>query len=373
MKEVTTTYVGLDVHKDSIVVAIAEGGRDGEVRFYGAIGGDLGALDRLIRKLRSRHAKLAFVYEAGPCGYVIFRHLKKKGLSCTVVAPSKTPKKSGDKIKNDRRDALDLARLHRAGELTGVYVPDAEDEAMRDLTRAREDAKSVERKARQRLNALLLRHDKRYPGRTRWGTAHRRWLSTVKMEHPAQQVAFQEYVDAVEESTRRVERLTEQIRILTESWRMAPVVQAFRTFRGVDLIVAATVVAEVGDLTRFDNPRQLMAFLGLVPSEHSSGPTQRRGSITKAGNGHARRVLVEGAWSYRLSPRVSRPLLARQEGMAQPILDVSWKAQTRLCGRYRKLRARGKSTQVVTVAIARELVGFLWDVAHEVTPVPCER
>lgn len=371
MNESTTTYVGLDVHKDSIVVAIAEGSRDGEVRHYGAISGDLGALDRLLRKLRSRHARLAFVYEAGPCGYVIYRHLKKQGLSCTVVAPSKTPKKSGDKIKNDRRDAMDLARLHRAGELTGVYVPAAEDEAMRDLTRAREDAKSVERKARQRLQALLLRHDQRFAGRTRWGQAHRRWLATVKMDHPAQQVAFQEYVDAVEESTRRVERLTEQIRSLSASWRMAPVVEALRTFRGVDLVVAATLVAEVGDLTRFDHPSELMAFLGLIPSEHSSGPKQRRGAITKAGNGHARRVLVEGAWSYRLPARVSRALLARQEGMAQPILDLSWKAQTRLCGRYRKLRARGKPTQVVTVAIARELVGFLWAAAQEIAPAPC--
>lgn len=369
MKEFTTIFVGLDVHKDSIVVAIAEGDRHGEVRHYGAIPGDLGALDRLIRKLRSRYAKLEFVYEAGPCGYVIYRHLKKKGLSCTVVAPSKTPKKSGDRIKNDRRDAMDLARLHRAGELTAVYVPDPDDEAMRDLTRAREDAKSVERKARQRLHALLLRHDRRFAGRTRWGRAHRRWLATVRMDHPAQQVAFQEYVDAVEESTRRVERLTEQIRTLSHSWRMAPVIRAFRTLRGVDLIVAATVVAEVGDLTRFDNPRQLMAFLGLVPSEHSSGESTRRGPITRAGNGPARRVLVEGSWSYRLPARVSRGLLARQEGVAQEILEISWKAQTRLCARYRRLRARGKSPQAVTVAIARELAGFLWAVAREVAPV----
>lgn len=362
-------FVGLDVHKDSIVVAIAGSGRGQEVRDYGTIGGDLHALDRLVRKLQSKYSELHFVYEAGPCGYVIYRHLTGKGLSCTVVAPSMVPKKSGDRIKNDRRDARALARLHRAGELTTVYVPEREDEAMRDLTRAREDAKAAERKARQRLNSFLLRHNQRYTGRTRWGVAHRRWLSTLKMEHRAQQTVLQEYIDAVEESRQRVERLTEEIRSLVEEWRMAPVVRALQSLRGVALIVAATMVAEVGDLRRFTNPKELMAYLGLVPSEHSSGEKTRRGSITKAGNGHARRVLVEGSWAYRLPARVSRELLARQEGLPQRVLDISWKAQQRLCRRFRRLQGKGKSSQTTTVAIARELVGFMWAIAQEVSPV----
>jgi transposase len=362
-------FVGLDVHKDSIDVAIAEDGRDGEVRHYGKIGGDIPALDKVIRRLQSRGATLRVVYEAGPCGYEIYRYLSRRGIDCMVVAPGMIPKRSGDRIKNDRRDALSLARLHRAGELSPVYVPREEDEAMRDLVRGREDAKKAEKRAKQQLGGFLLRHGRRCEVGKPWSRAYRRWLGDQSFAHPAQQIAFQEYVAAVEQCQERVERLTEQIRILVPEWRLAPVVEAFQAMRGVSLLVAATMAAEVGDLSRFDNPRQLMAYLGLVPSEHSSGGSVRRGSITKTGNGHARRVLVEGAWSHRYPARVSRALGDRQEGLPEVVRDIAWKAQVRLCQRFRHLEAVGKPKQVVVTAIAREMAAFLWAIAREV-PIP---
>jgi transposase len=359
-------YVGLDVHKSSIEVAIAESGRRNEVRSYGRIEGSLVALDKVIRKLESKGSTLFFVYEAGPCGYEIYRHLSKKGYDCIVVAPSMIPKQSGNRIKNDRRDAQMLARLHRAGELTNIYVPSMEDEAMRDLTRAREDAKSVERKAKQRILAFLLRHGYRYSGKTPWSKAHFRWISILKLPHPAQQAVLQESLDALSECTARVDRLTEQIQQLLPEWRMYPVVKALQTLRGVSLVVSTTTIAELGDLTRFARPVELMSYLGLVPSEHSSGETTRRGGITKTGNGHVRRVLVEAAWAYRLPARISPKLHKRQEGMPLDICAISWKAQLRLCTRYKRLLARGKANQLIIAAIARELCAFMWAIANEV-------
>jgi len=361
-----TIFVGLDVHKNSIAIALAEEGREGEVRRYGTIPGDLDSLDKVVRKLVSKGSILHFVYEAGPCGYEIYRHLTVQGFDCMVVAPSMIPKKSGNRIKTDRRDAAELSRLYRAGELTPVYVPRLEDEAMRDLTRSREDAKSAERKARQRLSALLLRHGFRYTGRTNWSLAHFRWISDIKMPHPAQQFALQEYVNAIVECQERVKRLTAQIRTLLPQWRLFPVIKAFQALRGVSVIVAATTVAELGDLTRFESPRQLMAYLGLVPSEHSSGEKTRRGGITKTGNGHVRRVLIEAAWAYRFPARISRVLRDRQQGLPQKVCNISWDAQSRLCNRYRKLLARGKTKQVIVTAIARELAAFMWAMAREV-------
>jgi transposase len=279
------------------------------------------------------------------------------------------PKKSGDRIKNDRRDAAMLARLHRAGELTAVYVPDAQDEAMRDLTRAREDAVVAARKAKQRLNAFLLRHGLSFGGRTKWSNAFFNWLSDIAMPYAAQQVALQEYIDTVHENLRRVNRLTDQIRQLVPAWRLAPVVSALQAARGVSLIVAVTVLAELGDLSRFDNPSELMAHLGLVPSEHSSGASIKKGGITKTGNGHVRKVLVEAAWAYRMQPRVSRLLLKRRQGVPDEVCQIAWKAQLRLCARFRRLTARGKTKQKVVTAIARELSAFLWAMAKQLQPV----
>jgi len=282
-----------------------------------------------------------------------------------VVAPSLIPKQSGNRIKNDRRDALTLARLHRAGELTAVYVPLAEDEAMRDLSRAREDAKADEKKSKQRLLSFLLRSGHQYGGRSPWSQAHRRWLADIKMPHRSQQIVLQEYIDTLSQCSLRLERLTEQIRQLSAQWRMRPVVSALQSLRGVSLIVAVTTVAEIGDLKRFENPSELMSYLGLVPSEQSSGQKIKHGSITKTGNGHVRRVLVEAAWAYRLRPRVSRALLKRQQDLPQHICDIAWKAQLRLCSRFRHMWARGKAKPVIVTAIARELCGFMWAIANQ--------
>ncbi|MDI6616756.1 MAG: IS110 family transposase [Syntrophaceae bacterium] len=362
----TITIVGLDVHKNSIEIVTAETGGTQEVRRFGKTGGDMASLDKAIRKLRSKGALLRFVYEAGPCGYEIYRHLTQQGFLCKVVAPSMTPRKSGDRVKTDRRDAEHLARLERAGELTSVYVPREEDEAMRDLTRAREDAVKAQRTARQQLGAFLLRQGHRYPGKTSWTPVHTRWLSDIAVGHPAQQIVLQEYIHAVASCTARVDLLTDQILKLLPAWRMAPVVKALQALRGVAPIVAVTTVAEIGDINRFESPRQLMIYLGLIPSEHSSGERTRRGGITKTGNGHVRRSLVEAAHAYSHPARISRLLLRRQEGLQPTIREIAWKAQVRLCGRFRRLMARGKARNKVVTAVARELAGFIWAIAREV-------
>lgn len=364
----TKLFVGLDVHKDSIAVAYAPERRDTEVVSLGTIGTRQCDIDKLLRKLTSRCHTLVFVYEAGPCGYWLYRYLTRKGHTCWVVAPSLIPKKSGDHVKTDRRDAIKLARTMRAGDLTAVYVPQVEDEAIRDLSQAREDAMKDLKSAKLRLKSFLLRQDIRYEGRANWGPAHLRWLGNVACQPPAQQIVFQEYVRAINERHERVQRLEFELRGQVADWRMKPVVEAIQALRGVQFITAATVIAELGDITRFDNPRQLMGYLGLTPSEYSSGRNRKLGGITKAGNGHARKALVEGARSYRFPARVSRHLQRRLENTPQEIQDISWKAQVRLCKRYRKMTARGKHSNKVVVAIAREMSAFIWDIAKH-TPL----
>jgi transposase len=273
-------------------------------------------------------------------------------------------------VKTDRRDAVQLARLMRSGDLTPVYVPTVDDEAIRDLSRAREDAVRDLKAAKFRLKAFLLRHDIRYMGRATWGPAHLRWLSEVVCPTPAQQLVFQEYIRAVTEHTERLESLEQELQEQVKSWRLSPVVAALQALHGVQFTVAVTMVAELGDLTRFDNPRELMKFLGLIPSEYSTGERRRQGSITKAGNTHARRALVEGAWAYCYPAKVSRHLQLRLEKQPKAIQDISWKAQVRLCKRYRRLIARGKHANQVVVAIARERVGFMWAIAKQVPVTP---
>jgi len=353
MAQSSTLYIGLDVHKESIAVAYAAKDYGADVVYLGSIGTRQCDIDKLVRQLQSKAKRLVFVYEAGPCGYWLYRYLTKKGYDCWVVAPSLIPKKAGDRVKTDRRDALQLARLMRSGDLTPVYVPKVEDEAIRDLCRAREDVLRDLKAAKLRLKAFLLRHDIRYTGQATWNPAHLRWLSEVVCPTPAQQIVFQEYVRAVNEQTERLQRLEQELQEQVKSWRLNPVVEALQALRGVQFTVAVTTVAELGDLTRFENPRQLMGYLGLTPSESSSGERRRQGSITKAGNTHARRALVEGAWAYRYPAKVSRHLQLRLENQPKAIQDISWKAQGRLCPRYRRLLARGQHANPVVVAIAR--------------------
>jgi transposase len=363
------TYVGLDVHKESIVVAVASGGLRGEVREYGRIANTATALDRPLRKLGGEGMTLRFCYEAGPCGYGIQRRLSTQGHECVVVAPSLIPKRAGDRVKTDRRDAASLAKLHRAGELTAVWVPDARHEAMRDLVRARLDAVHSLRRARQQLSGFLLRQGCHY-GRPAWTKLHRRWLAGLTFDQAVHHLVLEDYIAAVEAAMARRDRLTVQIEAMLPDWTLAPVVAALQTMRGMALVNAATLIAELGDLSRFTNPRQLMAYLGLVPSEHSSGASVKRGGITKAGNGAARRLLIEAAWSYRFPARLSRELLLRQENQPRPIRDIAWKGQVRLCARYRRLTRAAKPANVVTTAIARELTGFVWAIARQVAVSP---
>ena len=361
------TYVGLDVHKDTIAVALAEAGMRSDVREYGKIANTPAALNMLAAKLAHGGRDLRFCYEAGPCGYGIHRQLSAAGYGCVVVAPSLIPRKPGERIKTDRRDAINLAKLHRAGELTAVWVPDQAHEAIRDLVRARLAAVRTLRQARQQLSGFLLRHGHHY-NRPAGTLLHRRWLAGLKFDHAAHHIVLEDCIAAVEAATARRDSLEAHIEAMLADWSLAPVVRALQALRGIALVGAATLVAELGDIGRFANPRQLMAYLGLVPSEHSSGSTRRQGGITKAGKGAARRMLIEAAWGYRFPARISREQLLRQEGLAKPIRDIAWKAQERLCRRYRKLARARKPPTVVTAAIARELAGFVWAIAKQAQP-----
>jgi len=359
-------FVGLDVHKESIAVAYVCGERGAEATFVGNIGSGRGEIERLVRRLQSKGHDLMFAYEAGPSGYGLYRYLTGKGLGCVVVAPSLIPKKAGDRVKTDRRDAVQLARLLRSGDLTSVHVPRVEDESIRDLCRAREDAMKDLKAAKQRLKSFLLRHGIEYPGRAAMVSEQEPWVARVTCATPVQQLVFQEYVRAVSHQRGRLTGLEAELEDQAKSWSLYPMVEALQALRGVKATVAVTMAAEVGDLTRFDNPRQLTAYLGLIPSEYSSGEKRHVGSITKTGNSHARRVLIEGAWAYRYQARVSRVIQKRQEALPPAVRDIAWKAQVRLCKRYRKLTGRGKHSNVAVTEVARELACFMWAIAREV-------
>jgi len=363
MDEGTKVFIGLDVHKDSIAIAAAEAGR-GAGRLIGQIAHDVPKLLKALGKLGEPGA-LHVVYEAGPTGYGLQRALAAKSYRCEVIAPSLIPRRAGDRIKTDRRDCLRLAELSRAGELRAVWIPDKGDEAIRDLARAREDAINARTQARHQLKAFLLRHEIRYgAGKTAWSKAFYRWLGELNLGDSSSQTAFTEYHLAVQATDQRLERLTKALVASVEGWRFESVVTALRALRGIDTISAIGLIAEIGDIARFDHPRKLMAYLGLVPSEHSSGDRVRRGSITKTGNAHARRLLTEAAWNYRFGPRIGKAAQARQENLSEPIKAIAWKAQLRLSARYARLNGRGVHQNKVCVAVARELAGFVWAIAQ---------
>lgn len=363
-------YIGLDVHKESIAVAVARAGREVPVS-RGEIANRPKALVKLVERLNREFGGevLRFGYEAGPCGYGLYRQLLGLGQDCQVVAPSLIPRKPGERIKTDRRDACKLAGALRSGDLTAVWVPDEEQEALRDLTRARDDLKAQERKARQQLNAFVLRHGHAWPSnKTRWTQRHYAWLESLIFSHDWQYVVLQEYLDAVQAASQRVVDIGAQMQRVLPQWSLAPVVDSLVALRGIDTLAAMVLLAELGDISRFDSPRQLMAYLGLVPSEHSSGARRRQGPITKTGNRHARRMLVESAWSYRFPARQTAHLKRKAARASEPAKAIAWRAQKRLCGRYRTLIQAGKNTKQTTVAIARELVGFIWDIACQEMP-----
>ena len=362
--------VAFDVAKLKHAVAIAEGGRSGEVCFVGEIENKPATIERLIKKLGRRYDPLHVCFEAGPTGYGLCRQVRDLGHDCTVVAPALIPKRSGERVKTNRRDAVTLARLHRAGELTGVWVPDAVHEAVRDLVRAREAAADDLRRKRQQLLSFLLRHGRIYDGGGHWTLAYRRWLARQAFEHAAQQIVFQEKIDAIAEAVERLHRLDEQLAVIVPTWSMAPVVEAYQAMRGASFLVAVIFAAEIGDVRRFDSPPQLMAFLGLVPGERSTGETVRRSGPTLAGNRRARRALVEAAWTYRYPARVSETLRSRLKGLPKVVRDIAWKGQIRMCQRYWRLIAAGNARVVATTAVAREMVGFIWTIARAATAVP---
>jgi transposase len=359
-------FVAFDTAKLRNAVAVADSGRKGEIRYVGEIDNTEAATRRLVAQLESKYSRLTFCYEAGPTGYGLYRLIKSLGHDCIVAAPSLIPSKPGDRVKTNRRDAVNLARLLRAGELTAVWVPDTRHEAMRDLVRARDAAAKDYKSKRQNVSSFLLRLGLHYPGKKTWGRSHMNWLTSLKLEHREQRIAFEEMLLAVRQAQERIERLEQAMREAVEDWTLAPAVEALQAMRGIDLIGAITFLAELGDLSRFENPRQVMAYLGLTPSERSTGESIRRGGITKAGNTRARRLLTEAAWSYRFPPRVSKDMQARIGAAPRIAREIAWKAQTRLCARFRTLIRQGKRPTIVVIAIARELSAFLWAINREI-------
>ena len=358
-------FVALDVHKDSITMAAADAGSSrAPARQIGRVAHDVNKLLKALAKVGAP-GEVHVVYEAGPTGYGLQRALAAKGYACEVIAPSLIPKRPGDRIKTDRRDSLNLAHLSRNGDLRAVWVPDPRDEAIRDVSRAREDAVNERTQARLRLRGFLLRHGVRYPGKTAWTKSFHNWLTTLNFGPDGSHTAFTEYQLAVQWADQRVDRLTRALGESIAGWRFEPAVQALMALRGVDVVTAIGLLAEIGDLSRFDHPRKLMGYLGLVPAEQSSGDTVQRGSITKTGNGHARRLLIEAAWHYRHTARIGQRAHARQQGVAEPLQAHAWNAQLRLIRRFTALQARGVQRNKICVAVARELAGFVWSIGRQ--------
>ena len=359
-------YVGMDVHKDSIVIAIAREGRE-PAQTWKTLPNDGVKLRKALNSLLKNGEALNVCYEAGPTGFGLCRSLRQAGISCIVVAPSLVPGKAGDRVKTDRRDACKLAHFLRSGDLTEVHVPEEAVEAIRDLERARDDAKCAERVARHQLSKFLLRHDRRFDEGTAWTKKHMDWVRKQKFSHVAQQHVLNDYVKTVEDLGERVERLTKSMEELVKDTVLAPLVKALQAFRGISLVSAVTIAAEAGELKRFQTPQQFMSYVGLVPSEDSTGQRRRQGAITRCGNGHLRRILVEAAWHYRYLPAMSKELRRRNQGVAEGVQRIAWKAQKRLNERMYHLIKAGKSTQKTVIAMARELAGFIWAVGQENT------
>jgi transposase len=358
-------FVGLDVHKDTVAIAVAEADSSAP-QVLGVFPNETVSLIKRLKKLGPA-GSVRCCYEAGPTGLGLHRALKEAGIACSVVAPSLVPKKAGDRVKTDRRDAVKLARFLRSGDLTEIHILDEQTEAMRDLERARDDAKKAERVARHQLSKFLLRHGRSYAGKKSWSAAHLDWIRKQQFEQEAHNRVLVESVRAVEEVSARVDRLTKDIVELVEHWQLKPVVRALQSLRGVQVLTAVVLTAELGNFARFGTASQLMAYLGLVPSEHSSGQSKQRGGITRTGNRHVRRILVESAWSYRFRPTMSSAIRKRNEGLAPEIQAIAWKAQHRLHGRYKKLLGKGKNKQQTVTAIARELAGFVWAIGRTST------
>lgn len=359
----TLQFVGLDVHRDTIAIAVARS--DGQpAESLATVPNDVVGLLKRLRRLGPA-AALRCCYEAGPTGFGLARRLLEEGIACEVIAPSLTPVQPGSRVKTDRRDAKNLAHYLRSGNLTPIHVPDPTTEAIRDLERARDDAKCAERSARQQLSKFLLRHGRWFTGKTTWGPAHQAWLAQQSFDQPAQQDVVNDYREAVELATARVARLTRQMAERSATWVQAPLVTALQALRGVEMVSAVTLVAEIGDFRRFASASELMAFVGLVPSEHSSGGSRRQGRITRTGNGHARRILVESAWHYRRLPRMSKAIRQRNDRVSGLVRAIAWKAQQRLHKRLCRLRERGKPANQAVTAVARELAGFVWAIARQ--------